>query len=87
MKKDFWGQQLSVGDRVTYIDNHYKALHCGEIISLGKKMATIRTDEWQDNERYRERMGYGKTCRYYSCIVKGAPGAAISEDAKHQPDG
>ena len=32
MKKDFWGQPLNIGDRVTYIDVRYKELRHGEII-------------------------------------------------------
>lgn len=69
---DFWGQPLNIGDRVTYIDVHYQELRHGEIINLSDKQATIRTDEYRDHEFFKDRMGYGKTCRSYSCIVKEA---------------
>lgn len=43
--KDYLGNELLIGDRVAYIDNHYKyTLMKGVITKLGEKQATIITD-------------------------------------------
>lgn len=70
MAKDFWGQTLNVGDHVSYMDTKLKRLHHGVILNLGEKQATIRTDMYQDTIGYCDKMGYGKTCRNYDCIIK-----------------
>lgn len=70
MAVDFWGQPLQVGDRVTYMERYYKSLRHGTIIKLGEKQATIRTEMYQNMPDFQDRMGYGKTCRDYSCIIK-----------------
>lgn len=70
MKTDFWGHVVGVGDKVTYIDKHYQSLCHGSITKLGEKRVTIRTDEYEGSKFFQDRMGYGKTCRGYECIVK-----------------
>lgn len=72
--KDFLENELNVGDRVAFIDQHYRSLRHGKILKLNEKQATIQDVEAQGkfDGKYDSRMGYGKTCRYYNCIVKEA---------------
>lgn len=70
MATDFWGQTLQIGDHVSYMDRHYRQFCHGTIINLGEKQATIRTEMYQDHPTLKDQMGYGKTCRDYTCIIK-----------------
>ena len=65
---DFFGRELMVGDRVAYIDCKYQELRNGEILKLNEKQATIRNLDY--NGPHGDKMGYGRTCRGYGCIVK-----------------
>ncbi len=65
---DFFGRELKVGDRVAYIDTKYQELRYGEILKLSEKQATIRALGYDGPDK--DRMGRGKTCRGYSCVVK-----------------
>lgn len=38
---DFLGEKLEIGDKVIYMDNHYKQFKNGEISKLNKCKATI----------------------------------------------
>ena len=65
---DFFGRELMVGDRVAYIDSKYQELRNGEILKLNEKQVTIRNLD--DDGLFGDKMGYGRTCRGYGCIVK-----------------
>ena len=65
---DFFGRELEVGDCVAYIDTKYQELRYGEILKLSEKQATIRVLGYDGPNK--DRMGYGRTCRGYRCIVK-----------------
>lgn len=65
---DFFGQELVVGDRVAYIDRKYQELRNGEILKLNEKQATIRDLDYCGP--LVDKMGFGRTCRNYGCIVK-----------------
>lgn len=65
---DFFGQELIVGDCVAYIDTKYQSLRRGKILKLSEKQATIRDLDYDGP--YEDKMGHGRTCRHYGCIVK-----------------
>lgn len=65
---DFFGRELAVGDRVAYLDTQYHELRNGEILKLNNTMATIRALDYSGP--FENRMGFGRTCRKYSCIIK-----------------
>lgn len=67
---DFFGRQLSIGDRVAFVRKGYRELRHGEIVALNEKQATIKDLDYDGPERFANRMAYGKTCREYSRIVK-----------------
>ncbi len=65
---DFFGRELMVGNRVAFIDQRYQELWHGEILKLNEKQATIRDLDYDGP--FGERMGCGRTVRYYNSIVK-----------------
>lgn len=65
---DFFGRELLVGDHVAFIDQRYQEFRHGEILKLNEKQATIRDLDY--NGSFGERMGYGRTVRYYNSIIK-----------------
>ncbi len=67
---DFFGRQLGIGDRVAFICNGYRELRHGEIVGLNMKQAVIKDLDYDGHEHFADRMGYGRTCREYSRIVK-----------------
>lgn len=42
--KDFIGQELQVGDRVVFVQEHYTALATGQIVKFTKMGARIKAD-------------------------------------------
>lgn len=71
-KKDFLGKELKVGDAVVFIDSDHKELKRGVITKLNAKQATIldpanakKYEKWGA-----DKIGYGKTCKHYTQIVK-----------------
>jgi len=65
---DFFGRELLVGDRMAFIDQRYQEFRHGEVLKLNEKQATIRDLDYDGP--FGERMGYGRTVRYYNSIVK-----------------
>lgn len=55
--KDYLGNELNVGDRVAYIDNHYKyTLMEGVITKLNEKQATIMTSDSRPTYKFYAQM-------------------------------
>ncbi len=67
---DFFGRRLGIGDRVAFVCTGYRDLRHGEIIGFNEKRATIKDLDYDGPECFADRMGYGRTCREYSRIVK-----------------
>lgn len=65
---DFFGRSLMVGDQVAFLDTKYKKLYHGEVLKLNEKQATLRNLDYAGP--YLDDMGYGRTVRDYSVIVK-----------------
>ena len=70
VKLDYLGNQLSIGDKVIYINPQYKELNTGIILKLNDKQATIRDTSYISTDWKYDKMGYGKTTRFYNCIVR-----------------
>lgn len=77
MATDFWGQELHIGDPVTYIEFKYRNLDHGVIVNLGDKKATIQTDKFKGQPELETRMGFGRTCREYRAIVKEVKSSGV----------
>lgn len=67
---DFFGQPLAVGDRVAYIDRRYQELRHGEVVKLNEKTVTLNDLDYNGSDDYKTRIGWGRTIRGYSCVVK-----------------
>jgi hypothetical protein len=70
MKTDYLGNEVNVGDKVIFIEPNYKGFNKGIIIKLNEAQATIRIPEYKEEDWEYNKMGYGKTCRFYNCIIK-----------------
>lgn len=46
--KDFVGQELQVGDRVVFVQEHYTGLATGQIVKFTKMGARVKPDPNQD---------------------------------------
>lgn len=57
--KDYFDQELNVGDKVVYIDRYIRNFQKGEITKLNAKLATIIDDLYDD-----------KAFRSYNSIIK-----------------
>lgn len=73
--KDFFGNDIRVGDTVALIPNHYRSLVEGKVISLTPKQVRIEYfNTWNFGEKVAE-----ETIRYPDTLIK----KIIKDDTTH----